>query len=279
MNLGLTKPVAKFLLRRLPTGLITVLLMAFSFEFRNRMAGKGKNNQRIVSGPFKSGFAIESRWSGRQYIPAQIAGSYERELVSWITSAAPYDLVIDLGAAEGFYALNLLELDYCSQMVAFELDELSRDELRANADRLLRDTKTARLFLHGAATEAEIIKISREKQGGSNLLICDIEGAEFDLFTDVLTQNLNSFSIAIELHSHDEAKISNICAIIERTHSVQVLSRSVLDLSTLYDLFPDATELEIVNLAHEGRLSRQEWLLARPKTRDFSTVSSTLRPI
>lgn len=73
MNLGLTKPVAKFLLRRLPTGLITVLLMAFSFEFRYRMAGKGKNNQRIVSGPFKSGFAIESRWSGRQYIPAQIA--------------------------------------------------------------------------------------------------------------------------------------------------------------------------------------------------------------
>jgi hypothetical protein len=130
-----------------------------------------RTGRRVHAGPFV-GMRYVDASIGSCFIP-KLLGTYERELacrVEWICRKQP-KLVIDVGAAEGYYAIGLAFRIPQARVVAFELDETGQSALSAMArlngvaDRL---TVRGRCEPQGlaAALEGDLAPV----------VICDVEG-------------------------------------------------------------------------------------------------------
>lgn len=255
--------ITKTLLRLIPLPLIRLALLSLSFEFRRRASEElGREFAEIREGLFAGGLVRPSPWSGTQYWPAQVAGAYEHVVLEFISSLGPLDTVIDLGAAEGFYALNLRSTDMAKKVIAFDSDPAAVEILDAAA----KKHNIANFELGGRATSSEVKNLVLREVRGNNLLISDIEGAEFELFTEDVILALTYWCVIIELHEFGDTEASKgLKQKFIPTHDVKMAVGGELKIQNLQNLFPQFTQLEIANLAHEGRTSNQTWLIARPK--------------
>src|ERR1035438_908140 len=87
----------------------------------------------VRSGPF-AGMRWGNRAVGSMVVP-KLVGTYEKELASIIEHLPVFDLVIDIGAAEGWYAVGLLYRKAARKVVAFEQTENGQNGCRDNAKR------------------------------------------------------------------------------------------------------------------------------------------------
>lgn len=148
---------------------------------------------RVASGPFQGmDYAVGASEGARA---ARLLGVYEASLAPVIEEivARDYDLVIDVGSAEGYYAVGL----------ALRLPRarvLARDANAAAQD-LCRRLATA----NGVADRVEIGGILQHAdfaqcQGQRSLVVCDIEGAEDDLLDPIRAPGLEHADILVECH-------------------------------------------------------------------------------
>jgi hypothetical protein len=83
-------------------------LLAFEYRNKNKeLMNNVFNNQYIVHyGPFQSMKYIEHA-NGNQLLP-KILGSYEQPIQDWLWNAISkqYETIIDIGCAEGYYAVG-----------------------------------------------------------------------------------------------------------------------------------------------------------------------------
>ena len=253
--------LVKRLLGLLPDSFIKLGLLALGYEFRNRASGSlGIHRAEIQYGPFKGGYARPSHWSGKQYWPVQVSGTYERKIVEFIAGLGYIDYAVDLGAAEGFYALNLKSLGLANRVVAFESNAEARQSLVEAANGLGGTEFT----IETHADEISVLKRILASTGQKKLLISDIEGDEYALFTENLIRNLAGWHLVIELHDpageHDEVLVNRLL----KTHHVNIVDGSEVSLSQISKVFPSLSQLELFNLAHEGRNWMQKWIIASP---------------
>ena len=89
--------------------------------------------ERVRQGPFV-GMRYINRAVGSAFIP-KLLGIYERELNACIEQAcaAQFPLIVDVGAAEGYYAIGLARRNPHSRVIAFEMEEHGRAALREMA--------------------------------------------------------------------------------------------------------------------------------------------------
>ncbi len=151
-------------------------------------------NIRVLAGPFQDmRYFNEVTWGS--LIPKWV-GTYEMELHPWIRRMVerPPRIVIDVGCAEGFYAVGLARLLPGVQVFAFEIDFISRRQLRKLSN------------LNGVADQIRIggwcshRELERWTAGGDALLIADIEGHETLLLDPVACPSLATARILVELH-------------------------------------------------------------------------------
>ena len=92
---------------------------------------------------------------GSMLLP-KLVGSYEAELVAVIGAvvAAHPPVVVDLGAAEGYYAVGLARALPNAEVHAFELDEQAR-----RACQRLADLNGVTVHLHGAASASALASV------------------------------------------------------------------------------------------------------------------------
>jgi hypothetical protein len=257
------KHITKMVLLLIPRRLIRAALLALSFEFRRRASEElGRGSAEIKEGLFAGGWVRKSPWSSTQYWPAQVVGVYESVVMEFISTLGPLDTVIDLGAAEGFYAINLRSTGIAKKVIAFDSDQAAINVMNVAVEQL----KIENFELRGTATFSEVKSSVLEEGPGNNLLISDIEGAEFELFSEELIQSLENWSVIIELHESGVLEASQtLKRKFMKTHFAEIAIGGELKIQKLHELFPKFTQLEIANLAHEGRSSIQHWLFARPK--------------
>ena len=130
-------------------------------------------------------------------------GSYESELHEVITEAhsIPYDTIIDIGSAEGYYAVGLALLQQRARIFAFDTDFISRGQTR----RLGRlNGVEQRLHLGSRCRHEDINRLS----SGRTLVVCDIEGGEADLLNPTLATGLLQSDIIVEVHEDNETSRS-----------------------------------------------------------------------
>src|SRR5262245_1247587 len=90
-----------------------------------------KGSQGAVrAGPFKGMKYIRSS-AGSCYIP-KLLGIYERELYPLVEDAikTQHDLIIDIGAAEGYYAVGLAMRCPSARVIGYELEPKSQEKLK-----------------------------------------------------------------------------------------------------------------------------------------------------
>ncbi len=189
----------------------------------------------------------------------KVLGSYELELHDALEQliAAQPSTVINLGLADGYYAIGLaLRLPQAS-VIGYEIEEWRVAQLRPIAEHNGVDIE-----VHiQAATPADLQAMT----GPDTLIICDIEGGEADLLDPVAAPALRSASILVETHDHRVPGVSDrLRAAFAPTHDIVQI-----DARPRYaEDFPETDFLPLVTrhlAVVELRGGPQSWLVLTPR--------------
>ncbi len=174
---------------------------------------------KVASGPFCGmSYVASSSGSG---LGAKLVGSYESELHPIVRSLPNLEVsvYIDIGAAEGYYAVGLLRSDKRDRrVVAFEVEQAARDLCAQLAE---LNGVSSRLTLLDRCSP-EVLATEFEKVPGRACVICDVEGYEAELLDPDQVPGLRSAFILVELHENSVPGVTRL--IRERffsTHLVQ----------------------------------------------------------
>jgi hypothetical protein len=233
---------------------------------QNEMVGRlydSTENIRVLAGPFQGmRYFNEVTWGS--LIPKWV-GTYEMELHPWIRQIAerPPRIVIDVGCAEGFYAVGLARLLPGVRVFAFDIDYISRRQLRKLSK------------LNGVANQIDLAgwcshqEVERLAAGGAALLIADIEGHEIILLDPIACPSLVTTQILVELHPPLggilEDTRSELKARFADTHRAEELTSVSRNVANGSHLLPLGFQIaEIPALLEEYRGVAQSWLLLSP---------------
>ena len=149
----------------------------------------------IASGPFKGVKYVKNSF-GSAYIP-KLLGIYERELAPAIASIVRRqpELLVDVGAAEGYYAVGIATVLPNAHIIAFEAQEggqiLLQQMIGANC-------VGGRVKVRGWCGPDDL----NEALGnyGNTAIVMDAEGAELDLIDLKRVPYLRHAELLIETH-------------------------------------------------------------------------------
>lgn len=171
----------------------------------------------VAAGPFKGmRFVSQTRWNP---LALYLCGSYESSLhadVERLIGRCP-TTIVDVGSAEGYYAVGLALRLPGARVFAYDIDERAQ-QLCGDLARL--NDVADRVEIRGLCTVDEL-----ERLGGPHtLMLIDCEGAELELLRPDIAPSLTTTTLIVELHDfiHPEAK-ATVMARFERTHRATIV--------------------------------------------------------
>jgi hypothetical protein len=242
----------------------TILPDAYSPEVYLHELARERTGMVVVGGCF-AGLHLPS--GARDSLVPKLLGIYERELAVVVEEIVRqgFDKIINVGAAEGYYAVGLGRRIPHAVVQAFETD--------ADVRRLLSETAAAngmadRVVVKGRCEPADLSECLTLE--GRELIVCDVEGYESVLMDPCLVPQLSQSSILVELH---EPVYPGITALIrarfESSHRIAEIgqesrSASEFPYRTFYTrLLPDRF---ILNAISEWRDEEQSWFWMCPRS-------------
>ena len=233
------------------------------FDFRRRSRESKVYMQTggaVVSGPFIGMQLI--LMLGQLRLAHKLLGTYELELFPFLEEIikSDYDIIINLGAGDGYYAIGLLRNMPNARLVAYESSKERRNLILDNAR---RNGVEDRLVVRGNTRNHNINDYCQSAD--RLLVVCDIEGYEKEVLASSYIANISQADILVEIHNFVDAATSSV--IRERfsvSHGIETVcsrKRTSNDLSVNVG-WPMATLLEIVD---EGRPTTMEWFWLKSK--------------
>jgi len=215
----------------------------------------------VIAGPFTGmKYINETVWG--PIVPKWL-GSYEAEISTWIMQIIDKQpaVIVDIGAAEGYYAVGLALKCPEAKVYAFEVDSISRRQLRRLAK---LNGVSDHLVLKGWFNPADSALYSNHRR---TVAIVDIEGAEYELLDFERWPTLASWQFIVELHpwatSADPEAITRKWS---KTHVVEYRTatrRAVHDYrSAIISAVDDGM---LSGALGEYRREDQKWALLKPK--------------
>lgn len=223
-----------------------------------------RSDGRVVDGVF-AGMQYGTSSVGSVLIP-KVLGIYERELYPSIERilATDPDMIVDIGAAEGYYAVGLAVRTKAIPVIAFETEQEGRRLLEQNAR---ANGVLDRIAIHATC---EVADLAASLRGAARpFVVCDVEGYERELMDVGRIPDLKRAHILLELHEFISPGVTEL--IRQRftpTHGIEEIwqedrTRNDLRFSTLYSrLIPGRFVRRIVS---EKRPERMFWFVMNPK--------------
>lgn len=195
---------------------------------------------------------------------AMILGLYEKEVSDTLaTIDYQYNVLVDLGAADGIYGVGLLVNNRFEESYCFEASNINQELLISNAS---ENGISEKVHVFGKADRNfhSLIPSDARKRA---VVIVDIEGAEFDILsTDVFVAFSHSVFI-IELHhwffKDPSHQLNGLMKSAASTHSATFIRTGARDLSPFEEL-TDWSDNERWLLCSEGRARSMEWVRFDP---------------
>ena len=215
---------------------------------------------RVMGGPFEGLFYVEVAVGSA--IHPKIIGSYERELNAAIEAviarAGAYSMLVDIGGAEGYYAVGLARRCPALRVQVFEGEargrELCQQMARANG---VQDRLTIEGYCDVPALQRALAP--------NALVICDCEGSEVDLLVPDQVPALASAELIVELHPFVRAGATEtILARFRATHEATLIDsgqRAPADYPVLQSLRPRDQKQAL----SEQRPQSMQWVWLRPR--------------
>jgi len=216
----------------------------------------------VLNGPFKGMLYPELRAVGSMLYP-KLLGSYERELehVMEYATSQPYSVVVDIGCAEGYYAVGIARSVKGARVYAYDTDAQALALCRRMAD-----VNGVTLNIGGFCDKSTLMGLDL---GQRALIISDCEGYEAQLFDEELVNHLIAHDLLIEMHDFLDIEISGkLTTILSKTHEVEIIE-SVDDLVKVYSYTYD--ELSSLSLKarcvilKEQRPTIMKWIFAKAR--------------
>jgi hypothetical protein len=214
----------------------------------------------VLEGVFK-GMIFPPSPCGGTWMP-KLLGTYEMELQPALQSlfGRQFDLLIDIGCSDGYYAVGLLRMMQFQRVVLYDSDAFALAQLKRN---LSINKLTAPVSFKGTCSVPEL-KTDLDACGNA-LVICDCEGAEMSLLDPSVCPELLRATILVEVHDFPAGgpiglEIRRRFTLSHRIESYLSKDRAVSDCRVPVPLTAD----EIRNALDEGRGAQMEWLLMTP---------------
>jgi hypothetical protein len=209
-----------------------------------------KYGNQVLSGPMK-GLRLDPAHSE---LPKFI-GIYEHVLHHWLQAAVArgYATILNIGCAEGYYAIGLARLLPEAVVLAFDTNSDQQSYCRRNAE------------LNGVAHRVTVSgpfegRMFADHADRRTLVLCDIEGGEIELLRPERWPTLACMDLLVELH---EEHMPNLPEEFSRrfsiTHHVQHIIRSYpSDVILLGRLF--RKEQDQLSAFYENRVGPTSWM-------------------
>jgi hypothetical protein len=244
-------------------GLLSLLIQRHRIRLSNYIVQQCHG--KVLRGPF-TGMILSAGTGGwGDADRASMAlGLYEQEILKIIERTAPRGCTfVNLGSADGYYAIGMLHSGIASHAYCFEIDTQARERLLQLA---IQNGVAEKITILGKA-EVDFYKSIANLDSHNLFVLCDVEGAEFEIFSQQATFDaLHKAHIVIEMHDWDESlrrKAQDLVSMATDTHRPSFFSTASRDLSDIELLKPlDDTNRWLV--CSEGRPKMMEWCHLTP---------------
>lgn len=217
-----------------------------------------REGDRIYAGPFK-GMAYMGATEGA--LIARLLGVYEDELHPHLDrmAQAGLDAVVDVGCAEGYYAVGLARMMPDVTVHAHDISPVARTACAALAE---KNGVAGRVVVGGAFQPEDFQAFA----GRRTLVMVDTEGAELDILDPARGPALKDMWIIVE--THDGFTPGALDALTERFAATHEVVR-VDTQPKVFDMpwwLKQLGHLDQLLAAWEWRLFPTPWLVMTPKS-------------
>jgi hypothetical protein len=197
---------------------------------------------------------------------AKLLGTYEQELhpVFEEVIAQQPQTIVDIGAADGYYAVGLALTCPGSAVYAFEPARSGRESCRA-----LAGANRVKVNLRGNATARRIQALRLD----GAFVLCDIEGTEASVLDQATADGMRTTTVMVELHEREVSGITDVLRMRFSEHDCTIIHGHPRNpnLSELVAEFPpDARELAVT----EWRGYPARWAVFRPRAYALASQGS-----
>lgn len=221
------------------------------------------NGLVVADGPFR-GMRYLERSVGSVFIP-KLVGCYESELHGHLERllATPRQRVVDVGCAEGYYAVGLaLRTGPAGRVFAFDTDPTARDACRRLAD----GNGVSERVIVGSFCDPDRLQSVLLPEA---LVVCDCEGYEAELLEPRRVPALRACDAIVELHEAASPGVTS--TIVDRftdSHDILLVDAGERDPASYpsLEVLPVAMRPRAIS---EYRGAPQQWavLTARQRQR------------
>ena len=167
-----------------------------------------------------------------------------------------------MGASDGYFAIGCLYAGLSKFCYAFEQSENDKKALIKTAK---INNVSRKISIKGKVDNKNFLKMLPDDIDFSQvILLCDIEGEEYNLFTNEILKKFKKSSLIIEIHNNVDEKIKKqfLQKAKKYFHTLTIIDneKNYFDLPELHSL----NDIDRALLACEGRSYIGKWLYLKP---------------
>ena len=214
----------------------------------------------VLGGPFKDLEYLSKSLEGC-YVP-KILGCYEQPLHTTIEKviSTHYDVVLNIGSAEGYYASGLAKRMPKTLIKAFDLNKSVKEPILG-----LLETNKIKNCMY--SDDEFLLEHFANYQDQNTLVLCDIEGAEKKLLDPIKAPSLTDMDIIVEAHDCFDKTISTtLTEKFSYTHVIELIQdNGDRKLGELPNWFSNMAHLDQLLAMWEWRSGPTPWLVMKSK--------------
>jgi hypothetical protein len=220
---------------------------------------------QVQSGPFRgTRLATQACW-GDGDLAAKLLGVYEEELHPAINefAAESYGAIVDIGAADGYYAVGAARLFNETPVFAFDTNEQSHKIIEENAEL----NGVSNQIICGNLCSGSTLR-EMAQRWSHLLIIADCEGGESEVFSDAgMIGSLACCDLIIECHDFMRPGITgDLVAKFFNSHFVEIIYSGARNPNR-FRFLSHLTDWERWITICENRPAMMNWLVCRSKAR------------
>ena len=218
-------------------------------------------NNTVQEGPFKGMIISEDQFWGPGDKASKILGLYEKEiqdLINQIQEKNNFPTFIDIGGADGFFAVGSVKNNLFKNCEVFEISKRGRQSIEESA---IKNNVADLISIKSEANEKTLSSIENIN---NSVILCDIEGSEYDLFSENLIKNMHPSNVIIEIHKNPDISLNEFEDKFKNLFSINKITQEPRSLKGFGEL-KNFNDNNRSLLASEGRSYIQEWWHLSPK--------------
>ena len=224
-------------------------------------------NGTVKYGPFKGLRLTHNPWWGQLDLGSQCLGLYEKEILKFIENIedGQFTNFIDIGAADGYYAVGLLSTGKIQRSICFEKTDKGREAIFTN----WKNNGAIGQLVVKAEANFESIATLTEHDLERSLILIDIEGGEFELLNNDTIHKFRYSKILLEIHNwvtDFEEKYKNLLISLDEFFCIKIIKRVDRQVDNYMEL-RDFTDDNRLLLISERRPCLMRFLELTPKNR------------